>query len=308
MKNRKYLVVFCVLLLAFSLSLFAEPVKVIAVHYGNPDYEEALTKENYPGFEFYKTDGSEWMYQIENALFIGGLPSHLEGLYGEVPEKMGFSASFAIEKGGAIPYNLGVVFLIGTNGVVAAQTGPDNRFIEDETYWTDFNNFKKTLKNLKKNRLPKVLPETKQVYFKTAPVGEYEAYKKSKIDKKAAGLIGWNVPEVCVYDGEGKKYKLPDLVKDENCLLVFYTMNAVHKKEGSRKNGEILKEWDEEIPVDAEKELTATAKNAENAQTKEDLGNMFKSMLKATAEGMNSFYGDAVRPLEMAKDVNASVK
>ncbi|NPE32124.1 hypothetical protein HNV12_30050, partial [Methanococcoides sp. SA1] len=71
MKNRKYLLVFCLMLFAFSVTLFAEPVKVIAVHYGNPEYEEALSKEDYPGFEFYKTDGSEWMYKVENTLFIG---------------------------------------------------------------------------------------------------------------------------------------------------------------------------------------------------------------------------------------------
>jgi len=308
MKNRKYLVIICVLLLAFSLSLFAEPVKVIVVHFGNPDYEGALSKENYPGFEFYSTDGSEWMYRIENALFIGGLPSHLEGLYGEVPEKMGFSASFATEKGGATPYDLGIIYLVGSNGVIAAQTGPYQRFIEDEVYYSDFNNLKKNLKNLKKNKLPKVLPATKQVYFKTASVGEYEPYKKSTIDKKATGLVGWNVPEVTVYDENGGKHLVSDLVKDENCFLVFYTMNAVHIKEGNRKTGDIVKEYDEEIPVDAEKEMAGAAENAENAVTKEDVQNMFKSMLKATAENINSFYGDAVRPLEMAKLVNESVK
>ena len=307
MKNRRIITVICVLLLAFSVNLMAEPVKVIAVHFGNPEYEDALSKENYPGFEFYKTDGSEWKYKIESTFYIGTNPGHLEGYYGEVPEKMGFSASFASEKG-YTPYGLGVVYLIGSNGVIATQTGPDMRFIEDEAYFANFNNLKKNLKNLKKNRLPKVLPATKQVYFKTAPVGEYETYKKSKIDKKGVGLIGWNVPEVCVYDSEGNKHKLTDLVKDENCFLVFYTMNAVHIKEGNRKTGEILKEYDKEIPVDAEKEMAGAAKNAENAQTKEDVQNMFKSMLKGTAENINSFYGDAVKPLEMAKDINASVK
>ncbi len=308
MKNQRVIVAICALLLVFSVVLMAEPVKVIAVHYGNPDYAEALTRENYPGFEFYTTDGSEWMYQVENTLFIGANPSHLEGLYGEIPEKMGFSASYTIEKGSDMPYKLGVVYLIGSNGVIVAQSAPQANFIDGEEYWADFNNMKKLLKNLKKNKFPKVLPISKQVYFKSTPIGEYEPYKKSIVDKKASGLIGWNVPEVCVYDGEGKKHKLPDLVKDENCFIVFYTMNAVHKKEGNRKTGEIINEYDEEIPVNAEKEMAGVAKNAENAQTKEDIQNMFKSMLKATAENINSFYGDAVGPLEMAKKVNGSVK
>lgn len=311
MRNKKYLLVFCLMLFALSVTLFAEPVKVIAVHYGNPEYEDALSKEDYPGFEFYRTDGSEWKYLVENTLFIGGLPSHLEGLYGEVPEKMGFSASFATEKGGEVPFKLGVIYLVGSNGVIAAQTGPYAHFSDahfPDEYWSDFDNLKKTLKNLKKNKLPKMLDASKQVYFKNAPIGEREEYKKSVIDKKAAGMIGWNVPEVCVYDEEGEKHKLPELVNGENCFLVFYTMNAVHKKEGNRKTGEIVNEYDEEIPVNAEKEMTTAAKNAENAQTKEDVQNMFKSMLKATAENINSFYGDAVRPLEMVKRVNESVK
>ena len=311
MKGQRIILVICVFMLLFSAGLTAEPIKVIAVHYGNPEYEVALVKEDYPGFEFYRTDGSEWKYLIENALFIGGLPSHLEGLYGEVPEKMGFSASFATEKGGDVPFKLGVIYLVGSNGIIAAQTGPYAHFSDNhfpEQYWSDYDNLRKNLKNIKKGKLPKALPEAKQVYFKKAPAGEREEYKKAVIDKKAAGLIGWNVPEVCVYDEEGEKHKLPELVNGENCFLVFYTMNAVHKKEGNRKTGEIVNEYDEEIPVNAEKEMTTAAKNAENAQTKEDMKDMFKSMLKATAENINSFYGDAVRPLEMTKLINESVK
>jgi hypothetical protein len=309
MKNRKMFAIFCILLLALSVNLMAEPVKVIAVHFGNPEYESSLTKENYPGFMFYHTDGTEWKYVIENALYIGGLPSHLEGFYGEIPEKMGFSASFATEKGGAIPYNYGVAYLIGTNGVVAAQTGPYSEFLDGgEVYYADFNNLKKNLKKIKKNTLPKALPATKQVYFKTAPVGEREAYKKSVIDKKAAGLVGWNLPDVGIYDETGEKHMLSELVKDQNCFVVFYTMKAALIKEGNRKTGDIGKEFYAEMPVDPAKEMTEAAQNAENAQTKEDVQNMFKSMLKAVADDMNSFYDESVGVLEMVKDVNESVK
>lgn len=311
MKIKRIIATVFAFMFIFSALLVAEPVKVIAVHFGNPDYAEALTRENYPGFEFYKTDGSEWKYQIESSLFIGGSPSHLEGLYGEVPEKMGFSASYATIKGLEIPYNLGIVYLIGSNGIIATHTGPYAHFSDElypEEYGSDFNNLKKVLKNLKKNKLPKLLDASKQVYFKSTPIGEYEPYKKTKIDKKGAGIVGWNVPDVCVYDDEGVKHQLPELVKEENCFLVFYSMNAIQKKYGQRKDGTIIKERYEEIPVDAGKEMAETAQNAQNAQTVEDVKNMFKSMLKATAENMNSFYGQSVLALDMVKRVNESVK
>ncbi|MEA2077044.1 MAG: hypothetical protein U9O95_03400 [Candidatus Marinimicrobia bacterium] len=311
MKNRKIVVGVLAFMLIFSTLLIAEPIKVIAVHFGNPDYAEALTRENYPGFEFYKTDGSEWKYQIESSLFIGGSPSHLEGYYGEVPEKMGFSANYTMFKGVYQPFELGIIFLVGSNGVIAAKTGQEAHFSDElypEEYGQDFNSLKKTLKNLKKNKFPKVVDASKQIYFKSTPIGERTPYKKAKVDKKGAGIVGWNVPDVCVYNDEGKKHKLPDLVKDENCFLVFYSMNAVHKKEGTRKEGTIIKEWYEEIPVDAAKEMEGTVQQAENAQTVEDVKNMFKSMLKATAENMNSFYGQSVLALDMVKRVNESVK
>ncbi|MCK5817389.1 MAG: hypothetical protein KAH15_05245, partial [Candidatus Marinimicrobia bacterium] len=311
MKIKRIIATVFAFMFIFSALLVAEPVKVIAVHYGNPDYAEALTRENYPGFEFYKTDGSEWRYQIENTLYIGINPSHLSGYYGEIPEKMGFSASYATIKGLETPYNLGIIYLIGSNGVIATHTGPYAHFSDElyaEEYRGDFNNLKKVLKNLKKNKLPKVLDASKQVYFKSTPIGEYEPYKKTKIDKKGAGIVGWNVPDVCVYDDDGEKHQLPELVKDENCFLVFYSMNAIHKREGKRKDGAINKEWYEEIPIDVSKEMLAATQNAQKTETVEDVKNLFKSMLKATAENMNSFYEQSVLALDMAKSVNESVK
>lgn len=141
MKDRKFFAVFCVLLLVFTASLIAAPVRVIAIHYGNPDYEDALFKEDYPGFEFYHTDGSEYFYSIKNELFFGTLPSHLEGLYGEVPEKMGFSASFSTSKGENYPSYWGRYYLIGSNGVIAARSTN-----------TDYFNLRAALKKLKREK------------------------------------------------------------------------------------------------------------------------------------------------------------
>ena len=311
MKIKRIIATVFTFMFIFSALLVAEPVKVIAVHYGNPDYAEALTRESYPGFEFYKTDGSEWKYQIESSLFIGGTPSHLEGLYGEVPEKMGFSANYTMFKGTYWPFELGIIYLVGSNGVIAAKTGQEAHFSDElypEEYGQDFNSLKKTLKNLKKNKFPKVVDISKQVYFKSTPIGEREPYKKAKVDKKGAGIVGWNVPDVCVYDDDGEKHQLPELVKDENCFLVFYSMNAIHKKAGKRKDGTIIKEWYEEIPIDVSEEMLAATQNAQKTETVEDVKNLFKSMLKATAENINSFYGQSVLALDMVKRVNESVK
>lgn len=308
MKNRKVFVIFCILLLAFSVNLMAEPARVIAVHYGNPEYEEVLIKEDYPGFEFYHTDGSEFMYQIKNEFFIGTLPSHLEGLYGEVPEKMGFSASFAMEKGASSPFFYGAMYVVASNGIVAAQTGPECMFQDDEAYYADYDVLKRELKKAKKNKLPKALPETKQVYFKSTPVGEREPYKKTNVDKKGTGIVGWSVPDITIYDEEGMEHKLPALVEGENCLVVFYTMNGVKKMIGDRKTGEIEEEYFEDKPVNSARKKMQAAGDAQNAQTKEDVKNLFKNMLQAVAEDINEFYSQGIGPLDAAKMLNKNVK
>lgn len=297
MKTRKLLAVFCILLFAFSAVLSAEPVRVIAIHFGNPEYEDALFKEDYPGFEFYHTDGSEYLYTIKNELFFGTLPSHLEGLYGEVPEKMGFSASFSTSKGEDYPSKWGVYYLVGSNGVISARSSN-----------MDYYHIKPELKKLKKGKLPKALPVAKQVYFKKAPVGEREAYKGSKIDKQDKGIVGWNVPDITVYDEEGKAHTLPELVKDETCIVAFYTMNAVKKVVGKRNTGEILEEYYEEKPVNSARKKMEAVGSAENAQTQEDVKSMFKQMLQAAAEDINEFYKNSVTILEEVKTLNNDVK
>ncbi len=297
MNNRKMFAIFCVLLLAFSVSLVAAPVKVIAVHYGNPDYEDALFKEDYPGFEFYHTDGSEYLYTIKNELYIGTLPGHLEGLYGEVPEKMGFSASYSTSKGENYPSKWGLYYLVGSNGVIAAQSNK-----------MDYYHIKPVLKKLKKGKLTNPLPTSKQVYFKKAPIGEREAYKGSKIDKQGKGIVGWNIPEITVYDEEGTAHTLPELVKDETCIVAFYTMDAVKRIVGKRKTGEIVGEYYEEKPVNSARKKMEAVGTAENAQTQKDVKSMFKQMLQAAAEDINEFYKNSVAELEEIKILNEDVK
>ena len=131
MKNRKLFAVICVLLLALSVSLVAAPVKVIAIHFGNPEYEDALVKEDYPGFEFYHTDGSTYHYGQDQKLI--GNPNYLCGFYGDIPEKMGFSSNYTTEKSGFVygPFRYGVVYVVGKNGIIAAQTSEKTKFLDD---------------------------------------------------------------------------------------------------------------------------------------------------------------------------------
>lgn len=310
MKNRKVFQLSAFLFVFFTV-LKAEPVKVIAIHYGNPDYEEVLSKDHYPGFEFYHTDGSEFMYTYGNSMFIGGLPSHLIGYYGEAPEKMGFSASYAQTKISASPFSYGVIYVVGSNGVIEMQTGPDEHFSEDlypDEYSELFYELQKSLRKVKKNKLPKVLPVEKQVYFKNAPIGEREVTKTATVDKWGKGIEGWNVPDIIIYDVEEKAYQLPDVVNNESCFIVFYSMNAVKKVVGDRKTGIIEKEYYEEKPVNAARTAEGAVEQAQNVQSGEDLKNVFKTMLQATAENINSFYGQSVLVLDLVKKVNESVK
>lgn len=152
------------------------------------------------------------------------------------------------------------------------------------------------------------LPANKQVYFKKSPIGEREAYKGSKIDKQDKGIVGWNVPEITIYAEDGTEHKLPELVKDENCIVVFYTMNAVKKVIGKRNTGEILEEYYEEKPINSARKKVEAVGTAENAQTQEDVKSMFKQMLQAAAEDINEWYVNSVKILDEAKALNDDVK
>lgn len=297
MRTRKLVAFVCILLFAVSGVLLAEPVRVIAIHYGNPEYEDALFKEDYPNFEFYHTDGSEYLYTFKDEFYIGTLPSHLEGLYGEVPEKMGFSASFSNSKGEGYPSYWGRYYLIGSNGVIADQSNNQ-----------EYSKLKFTMKKLRKGTLPKALPASKQVYFKSMPTGEREPYKGSKIDKQDKGIVGWNVPDITVYDDEGVAHTLPELVKDEACIVVFYTMNAVKHVVGKRKTGEIVEEYYEEKPVNSARKKMEAVGTAENAETQEDVKTMFKQMLQAAAEDINEYYKHSVSNLEDLKIMQKDLK
>lgn len=290
------------LLLMVCGPVFSMEIDVIAVHFGNPEYAKALSQEDYPGFTFYTTDGSSYYYIEEQAVMLKN-PSFLEGFYGEVPEKMGFSANYTVEKGAGIPYARGVIYLVGSNGIIAAQSAAVNNFNEEnfpETYYQDFENMKKALKNLNKGKLTS--PAKDMSCFKSTPAGEREPYAKSTIDKKGVGIVGFNVPEITVYDAEGNPQKLNELTAGKNAILVFYTMDAVHYVEGSRKDGSILREWDEVVPVDRAKEMKQATENPQDPKS------MLKAFAKTMGESVSDSYGKYTSVLNTALHIKDSVK
>ncbi len=287
-------VIICLLLAG---GLMAQDLEVIAVHFGNPEYAKVLSQEDYPGFTFYTTDGSSYRYREEQVLVMKN-PNYLEGYYGEVPEKMRFSANYTLEKGTPAPYIRGVIYLVGTNGVISSQTSAGQKFNEtnfSEVYYEDFEILKKALKNLKKAKVATPLKDKDRVYFKSTPVGEREPYKKSVVDKDGKGLVGWYVPEVTVFDAEGKEHKLDQLTAGKNCMLIFYTMDAVHYVEASRKDGTIMKEWDEVMPVNRAKEMKQATQNPEDPKA------MLTSWAKTMGQTASGTYETYAGVLDFAK-------
>ncbi|MDD3716595.1 MAG: hypothetical protein PHX07_00720 [Candidatus Marinimicrobia bacterium] len=293
-----------VISLLFSAGIMAQELEIIAVHFGNPEYAKALSQDDYPGFSFYTTDGASYRYREEQVLVMKN-PNYLEGYYGEIPEKMGFSANYTTEKGTASPYIRGVIYLVGSNGVIYAQTSAGQKFNESnfsEIYYQDFELLKKAIKNLKKGKVATALKDKDRIYFKSTPFGEREPYKKSEVDKEGKGLVGWYVPEVTVYDAEGKAQQMNKLTEGKNCMLVFYTMDAVHYVEGSRKDGTILKEWDEIIPVNRAKEMKEATQNPNDPKA------MLTSWAKTMGQTVSGTYEEFSSVLEFAKNLKTYYK
>ena len=304
MKSKKFFAIFCAMLLAFTVCLVAAPVKVIAIHYGNPEYEDALEKADYPDFDFYHTDGSTYYYtQVQKLL---GNPNYLPGNYGEIPEKMGFSANYAIEKGGFTsgPYSRGIIYIVDKNGIIAGKTSADARFNESnysEDYYANYDVVKANLKKLSKGKYAKAAKKMTYIPKETAS-GELEPYGKSKIDKANKGLIGWTVPEITIYDMDGEAHKLNELTAGENCVVIFYSMDAVLQKQGDVKDGHVIKEWYEVKPVNMEKEML------EATQNPKDPKDLLKAFAKTVGESVSNSYGLSTGSLNLVKKVLENVK
>ncbi len=282
--------------LLMTVGIFAQDLKVIAVHFGNPENAKILSQEHYPGFSFYTTDGSSYYYSEDKRSSV-----YLGGYYGEVPEKMGFSANYTTDKKITTPYYRGIIYLVGTNGVIAAQTSATQRFLSssyEEDYYKDFDAMKKVLRGLKRGKVTKALADKDQQYFKSTPSAEREPLKKAEIDKKGKGLLSWHVPNITIYDAEGEAQNLRELCEGENCMLVFYTLNAVHHVQGSSKDGSILKEWDPEPPHNYSKTMQQSGEKAESAKQ------LMTSLIKSTAKAKtDKTYDEFTTILDFAKSL-----
>lgn len=300
MKRNVFMTV-CMLGLFLSSSLlFAADLQVIAIHFGNPEYSSVLSPEKYEGFDFYTSDGSTYLYHEEQKL--AGASRYLKGYYGDIPERFGFSANYTTEKNKPYPYKQGLVLLVGPNGVISAKT-PSERVSPNsiDSYDQVFYSFKKELKRLSKGKMMEPLKENKRNYFKTAPIGEREFYKKSKIDSKGNGLLGWPLPDLTITDSSGAQHQLKDLTDNKLSMIVFYTMNAVHCKKGD-KSGYIIKEYDPEMPLNAEKEITKSINESPTP------GQAFLKSMKAASSQESQEYKKSVVLLELVKQVAGTLK
>ncbi|MFO7841170.1 MAG: hypothetical protein R6V48_03295 [Fidelibacterota bacterium] len=265
-------IIYVLLFFAVILSgmLMAQEIEVIAVHFGNPEYAESLRKDDYPGFAFYTTDGGSYYY-MEDQKMIGN-PNYLKGYYGEVPEKMGFSSNYTSDKD-RVAYREGVIYVVGANGVIAAQTSP-----QLDPYESSDPELGKAVRKIKRGKYEDLAKARKREYLKETPVGERAPYRKADINKKGKGwMVGWNVPEITVYDEDWNAHQLNDLVKDKDVVLVFYTMDGVQVKRGAT-DGTIKEEYyNDKIrhPDDTAEEITES----------ETPGAFLKSMVKEAASG-----------------------
>ena len=219
-------------------------VQYIAVHFGNTGHADVMDKSEFSKFSFYTAPGSVFAYTEKQKMM--GSPKYLTGWYGEVPEKMGFSANYNIKKSYSRSYQRGVTYVISPDGIISYQltsqrVNPENY---SAAYDKEMGKMKKAIKKLRKGKtVVKPLAKKKCKYLKKAPMGELESKKGSKIDKKEKGLIGWPVPDLDLINKSGKTVNLKDIAKDKVTVLVFYTLNGVHWKKGDKK-GKIIKEWD----------------------------------------------------------------
>ena len=282
MKRRSIIPMLLFIAIIFSGMLIAQEIEVIAVHFGNPEYAETLRKDVYPGFEFYMTDGSSYYYGEAQKLI--GNYNYLRGYYGEVPEKMCFAANYTDDKM-RIPYSYGSIYVIGANGVIASHG----------------TNLDRAVRKVKNGKYEKLAQARKRQYLKGTPIGERAPYRKAKINKKGIDwMVGWEVPEITVYDADWNEHSLKELTKDKNVILVFYTMDGVQVKRAGT-DGVIEEEYyNDKIrhPEEIEKEIN------KDIQESETPGALLKSMIKASAtETRDTRYEKFTSLLNTAKEL-----
>lgn len=299
--KRNVFITVCLLGVFLSSSLLcAADLQIIAIHFGNPEYSSVLNSKDYEGFDFYTSDGSTYKYHEEQKL--AGASRYLKGYYGDVPERFGFSANYTTDKNRSYPYGQGLVLLVGPNGVISAKTpsqriSPNSIDSYDEVFYT----FKKELKRLSKGKMTDPLKENKRHYFKTAPIGNRELYKKSKIDSKGNGLLGWPLPDLTITDSSGTKHQLKNLTEGKLTMIVFYSINAVHCKKGD-KAGYIIEEYDPEMPVNAERVIEKSFNESSTP------GQAFLKSIKASNSEGSGEYKKSVVLLKLVRQLAGTLK
>ncbi|MCF8363916.1 MAG: hypothetical protein K9G70_14975 [Prolixibacteraceae bacterium] len=252
-----------------------EEVQYIAVHFGNPENAEVIDKDAFSAFDFYVAECNLMAYTEEQKLI--GNPTYLEGWYGNVPEKMGFSANYRGEysKSKGFPYAKGAVFVLDKNGTVAYQL-PPQRFNPDnyrDTYDAIYNDIKSTVRKMSRGKEAKILKEKKREYIKESQVGELETTKGADVDKKGEGITGWPVPAIELKDENGNAVKLEDLADGKVTVLVFYTLNGAKWLRGDN-DGNIISEKQGEKLIAHTKFVEQQGEEFDKKAQEGDLGGM----------------------------------
>lgn len=117
------------------------------------------------------------------------------------------------------------------------------------------------------------------------------------MDKESKGLVGREVPDVPVYNDEGKEHRLNELCKDKIVMPVFYSMNGILRKASTKQDGSVIEK--EEY---GDKLKRSEKTRAQMLQEAEGLAKMFQASAKRQALGPRiSDYGKATAVLEVAK-------
>lgn len=208
-----------------------ENVQFIGLHFGSKQMAEALSKEDFPDFSFYYSTSEAYSYYEPVKMLKN--PEFLKGKYGEVPEKLGFTANYVEEKNKLNPFPYGSLYVIDKEGVIAYQIDngeshyqPNSQDMDTESAIWD--QVRKNVKNLAKGKLAK--KSKKQEYLKKSPVGELEAFRGAKIDKKQEGIEGFEVPYIMLENNENKLVSLKDLCKGKVTVLVVFSLNGYKQK------------------------------------------------------------------------------
>lgn len=303
--KKQTMILVTVIFSMITLSAIAQDVQLIAIHMGTPENMTVLDKTEFPDFEFYYNDAELIKYNEEQKLV--GYNTNLKGLYGEVPEKMGFSANYIGAEGKyqGTRYYRGALFVVDPSGTIGYQSPPRSYISVNDTDIPEV--IRSKVRKFKKGKLAKKLKASKQTYIKKAPVGEIERYKGSKVDKSEEAMIGWDLPDLNIKNENNETVSLKELVQGKVSVIVFYTLNGIHYKDGNRKGNIVDESYGGLLmsPKEYAEKIESKVMNADVTDKKSAKKAFAKTMFKAAVASSDNLLLQAlVNSKEELNDVD----